>query len=261
VTAVVPLDQAAAFALAMVRLLALFLVAPVFSHSVVPMRVRAALAFATTWATADLWSGAELPLLEVGPALAAVAHEALVGATLGFATGLVFSGIALLGEFASIQGGLGAATVLDPTSGASSVVLTSLTQVFAIVVFLALDGHHVVLHALLLSFEGLPLGGSGATLDPEVFSAVASLGALIFEVAVRLAAPITAVMLLSNVAVGMLGRAIPQLNLMALQLPAHIGLTLLILGLAAGPFTDAMAETLSRLTERAIGVTFGMGNG
>jgi flagellar biosynthesis protein FliR len=68
-------------------------------------------------------------------------------------------------------------------------------------------------------------------------------------------------MILSNLAVGMLGRAIPQLNLMALQLPAHIGVTLLILGLAAGPFSDAMAETLSRLTERAIGVTLGMENG
>lgn len=260
-TAVIPLDAAPAFALAMVRLLALFLVAPFFSHVLLPMRIRVALAFAATWATAGIWSGAELPLMAVGPAAAAVAHEALVGATLGFATGLVFSGIALLGEFASIQGGLGAASVIDPTSGASSVVLTSLMQLFAVVLFLAVDGHHHVLHALVLSFQHLPLGGSGATLQAEVFAAVASLGAIVFEVAVRLAAPVTAVMLLSNLAVGMLGRAIPQLNLMALQLPAHIGVTLLILGLAAGPFSDAMAETLSRLTERAIDVTLGMESG
>jgi flagellar biosynthetic protein FliR len=257
----VPLDQASAFALALVRLLGLFLVAPFFSHAVIPMRVRVALAFAATWGTADLWSGAQLPLLEIAPAAAAIAHEALVGATLGFATGLVFSGIALLGEFASIQGGLGAATVIDPTSGASSVVLSSLAQVFALVLFLALDGHHLVLHALVLSFKSLPLGGTGATLGVGVFAAVASLGAVIFEVAVRIAAPITAVMMLSNVAVGMLGRAIPQLNLMALQLPAHVGIMLLVLCLGAGPFTDATAETLLRLTERAIGATLGMGDG
>ena len=258
-TASLPLDDAVAFSLAMVRFLGLFLVAPFFSHPLLPMRMRVALAFVGTWATADLWSGTQLPLLEIGPAAAAVAHEALVGATLGFATGLVFSGFALLGEFASIQGGLGAATVLDPSSGASSVVLTSMMQLFAILLFLAVDGHHQLLQALALSFLPLPLGGVGRTLGPEVFGAVAALGSLIFEVAVRLAAPITAVMLLSNVAVGMLGRAIPQLNLMALQLPAHVGVTLLILGLAAGPFTDAMAETLSRLTERAIETTLGSG--
>jgi flagellar biosynthetic protein FliR len=259
VTASVPLDDAVAFSLAMVRLLGLFLMAPFFSHPMIPMRMRVALAFVGTWATADLWSGTQLPLLEIGPAAAAVAHEALVGAALGFATGLVFSGFALLGEFVSIQGGLGAATVLNPSSGASSVVLTSLMQIFSVLLFLAVDGHHQLLQALALSFRQLPLGGVGGTLGPEVFGALASLGSLIFEVALRLAAPITAVMLLSNVAVGMLGRAIPQLNLIALHLPAHVGVTLLILGLGTGPLSQAMLDTLSHFTERAIAAALGSG--
>jgi flagellar biosynthetic protein FliR len=259
VNASVPLDEAVAFSLAMVRLLGLFLMAPFFSHPMIPMRMRVALAFVGTWATTNFWGGVELPLLEIGPMAAAVAHEALVGATLGFATGLVFSGFALLGEFASIQGGLGAATVINPASGASSVVLTSMMQLFAVLLFLAVNGHHQLLQALALSFEHLPLGGIGATLSPEVFGAVASLGSLIFEVAVRLAAPVTAVMLLSNVAVGMLGRAIPQLNLMALHLPAHVGVTLLILGLGTGPLSQAMLDTLSQFTERAIAAALGSG--
>lgn len=258
-TASLPLDDALAFSLAMVRLLGLFLVAPFFSHPLLPMRIRVALAFAATWATAELWGATPLPPLEIGPAVGAVIHEVLVGATLGFATGLVFSGFALLGEFASIQGGLGAATVLDPSSGASSVVLTSMMQIFAVLLFLAVDGHHQLLQALALSFQQLPLGGVGETLGAEAFGAVAALGSLIFEVAVRLAAPITAVMLLSNVAVGMLGRAIPQLNLMALHLPAHVGVTLLILGLGAGPFSQAMVNTLASFTERAIAATLGSG--
>ena len=104
-TAVVPLDGSAAFALAMVRFIGLFLVAPFFSHAVVPMRVRMALAFAATWATADLWSGAQLPLLEIGPAAAAVVHEALVGVTLGFATGLVFSASAFAQKMGWTIGG------------------------------------------------------------------------------------------------------------------------------------------------------------
>jgi flagellar biosynthetic protein FliR len=132
-------------------------------------------------------------------------------------------------------------------------------QLFAVLLFLAVNGHHQLLQALALSFRHLPLGGVGGTLGTDVFGAVASLGSLIFEVALRLAAPITAVMLLSNVAVGMLGRAIPQLNLIALHLPAHVGITLLILGLGTGPLSQAMLDTLSHFTERAIAAALGSG--
>ena len=257
-SATLPLDHALGFGLAMVRVLGVLLVAPVFSHAMIPMRVRAALAFVTTWSMVGLWSGGAVPAPEAAALAGAVLQEALIGATLGFATGLVFSGFALMGEFASVQGGLGAATVLDPTSGTSTVVLTSLVQLFALVLFLALDGHHVVLRGLALSFEHFPLGATDG-LHVSTLVRVASLAGVIFEVAVRLAAPVTAVMVLSNVAVGMLGRAIPQLNLMALQLPAQVGITLLILGLAAGPFTNAAVATLARVTDRAVATVLGNG--
>jgi flagellar biosynthetic protein FliR len=259
VTATLPLDHALAFALAAIRLTGVFLVAPIFGHTLLPVRVRAALAVAVAWACAANW-GAELPPLETAPLVWAAVREALIGLTLGFATSLVFAGFSLLGEFASIQGGLGAATVLDPSSGASSVVLTALTQLFALLVFLAIDGHHTILRGVALSFEVFPLGHTGAAaVSPASFASVAALGAVVFEVAVRLALPVTAVMFVSNVGVGILGRAIPQLNLMALQLPAHVGVTLLILGLAAGPLTETMAATVQTMTERAITAALGGG--
>jgi flagellar biosynthetic protein FliR len=256
VTVSFPLDHATAFALAGVRLLALFLSGPVFGHALVPVRVRVGLAFAVAWASAPSLAGA-LPPPETLPLALAVLQEALVGALLGFATSLVFSGLALLGEFASIQGGLGAAAVLDPTSGASSIVLSSVVQVFATLLFLGMDGHHLVLRAVRLSFEHFPPGA--AALPLANLAAVAELGAVVFEVAVRLAAPVTAVMLVSNLAVGILGRVIPQLNLVALQLPGHVGVTLLVLGLGAGPLTDALADTLQRVTERAVAAAVGGG--
>ena len=85
-----------------------------------------------------------------------------------------------------------------------------------------------------------------------------ALGGVIFRVAVHLAAPVTAAMIISNVAVGILGRSIPQLNLMALQLPAHVATTLLILGLGAGPLSDVMARTLGDFTHEAIASVLGV---
>jgi flagellar biosynthesis protein FliR len=145
---------------------------------------------------------------------------------------------------------------LDPTSGASSVVLTSIVQIFGLMIFLAIDGHHDVVRGLVLSFSVFPLGQPG--LPVESLGSVAQLGSVIFRVAVHLAAPITAAMVVSNVAVGILGRAIPQLNLMALQLPAHVATTLLILGVGAGPLTDVMARTITNHTHEAIGVVLGV---
>ncbi len=253
-SASLPLDTLWALLLASVRVTALFGAAPVLSHRAVPLRVRGALALVVTWAIAPELSPAELP--QAGPVAAlALGREALVGFTLGFALRLVFAGFGLLGEFIAVQGGLGAATVLDPTSGTSSVVLTSLLQFYALAVFLAIEGHHAILRAAARSFALLPPGAGGLAAD--VWGSVGSLGGALYDVAARLAAPVTAVMLVSNVAVGILGRVIPQLNLMALQLPAHIGVTLLVLSLGTNAFAGAVADTLTALTDGAIAAVRG----
>lgn len=253
----IPLDETWTFGLVMIRIIALFVTAPVFSHSMIPMRVRAGLAFAVTLAAGTRFGTAPDPTeLVVVNLWLMVAREVLVGALLGFASGLVFSGLALMGEFASIQGGLGAATVLDPMSGSSSVVLTSIIQLFGVLIFLAIDGHHEVLRGLALSFAVFPVGQ--LTMNLDALESVARLGATVFQIAVHLALPITAAMVVSNVAVGILGRAIPQLNLMALQLPAHVATTLLILGLGAAPLTDVMARTLESATGDAIAAVLGV---
>jgi len=222
------------------------------------MRARVGLALAIAWIGMGQWPAVAPPpdfgALEVG---LAAAREMMLGVSLGFAAGLAFTGFELLGEFASIQGGLGAATVLDPTSGASSVVVSSLLQLVGLAVFLAIDGHHILLRGLALSFQHFPIGASFP--DSASLGQVASMGSVIFEVAVRLAAPVTVAMLISNVAVGMLGRAIPQLNLMALQLPAHVAVTLLLIGLGAAPLTAAMGETLRTMTQRAVAAALGGG--
>ena len=239
------------------RWIAVFVAAPIFSHKSVPLRVRTALALLAAVACLPGVASAGPPPTESLAVAAALGGEGLTGVPLGFALRLIFAGFGLVGEFMAVQGGLGAATVLDPASGTSSVVLTSLLQFYALAVFLAVEGHHAIVRAAARSFQVLAPGG--ALLPADSFAAVSAFGGTLFEVGVRLAAPVTAVMLVSNVVVGSLGRVIPQLNLMALQLPAHIGVTLLVLALGTNTFSGAVAETLTSLSEGAVAAVLGDG--
>lgn len=237
--------------LATVRVLTFMLAAPFFGHSAVPVRVRVALGVVL----AALLSPAAIPhtgIVDPGSFEAAglIVREALIGGTLGFGLRVIFDVFAPVGELISLQGGLGAANVLDPSSGASSVVLGVLLQVFALVVFLSVDGHHALVRGIALTFERLPVGGSA--LPGGTFALITGLGSALYDVSARLAAPVTIVMLVVNVGVGILGRAIPQLNLMALQLPAHIAVVLLIIGLIANVLGDEIAETLTRSTNELL---------
>lgn len=233
--------------LASVRVLALILAAPIFGHAAVPIRVRVAIGIVLAAFISPI-AAPHAAIADPSPLEAAslVGREALIGATLGFGLRVIFEVFAPVGEVISVQGGLGAANVLDPSSGASSVVLGVMLQLFSLVVFLAVDGHHALIRGIALSFERLPIGG--APLPAEAFAVISGLGATLYDVAARLAAPVTIVMLVTNVGVGILGRSIPQLNLMALQLPAHIAITLVIIGLIANPLGEAIAGTLTGFT-------------
>ena len=106
------------------------------------------------------------------------------------------------------------------------------------------------------SFDAIPLGAAGlSSLD---FAALFGLGSFVFELAVRLAAPITVAMFDANVGVALLGRALPQLNLMTLQLPALVGVAFLLLGLGAGELSHWIAGALSQWPVR-VGATMGIG--
>ena len=223
-----------------VRWMALFTSAPIFGHSAVPARIRVALSLLFALATAGLVA---VPLPSgLAEMAGAIVNEALVGFGLGFGLRVVFSVFAPLGELISLHGGLGAANVLDPASGASSGVMGVLLQWTGVAAFLAVDGHHEIVRAVAVSFDRIPVGIGFSS--AAVFDHLAGLGASVYELTVRLAAPVTAVMLVSNVGVGILGRAIPQLNLIALQLPAHIAIVLVVLALAAGPLSESVVAAL-----------------
>lgn len=229
------------------RVVALCVTAPVFGHAAVPVRLRAALAVAIATALSPLLPAPPAPIAPVAW-VALAAGELATGALLGFGARLVFDAVGLLGGFASVQGGLGAASVLDPASNSSTLAFAAVLEAVAVLLWFAVGGPETLIRALWSSFETLPLGGGPP--PAASFLALAGLGAEFFRIAVQLAAPVTVAMLLANLVLGFLGRALPEVNLMALQLPAHVMLLLGLLWVAAGALGDALTDVLAAWSQR-----------
>ncbi|MDP2498918.1 MAG: flagellar biosynthetic protein FliR [Candidatus Palauibacterales bacterium] len=202
------------------------LIAPMYSSRKLPMMVRALLVIVLAIAL--------LPMVETAPGaeitVGTLLSETLVGFAIGFAAAVFIGAAQLTGELLSVQMGLAGARTVNPVSGGQTSVLSQFVQLFALVMFLVVDGHLLMLRALSASTEALPVGSAVAA--AAGFRAMAELGAQLFAVALQFAAPVVAVLLVTNVALGILARTVPQLNVLLVAFPVQIGAGLTALGLA-----------------------------
>jgi flagellar biosynthetic protein FliR len=176
------------------------------------------------------------------PAIAvACLGEALVGAALGWAAGLVIAGARQAGEVVGAQAGLSTAALFDPDAGDGMTPMGHLYGLIALGVFLALDGPLMLVRALVESYEVMPAGGLGMSSEMAdiAFGHVGRALAL----AVRASAPVAIAMTLAGVALGLVARAAPSLPMATMALPVRyaLGLVLAILGAAALAGTLATA--------------------
>ena len=223
------------FLLVTARLSGLVLVAPVFGHGLVPVRVRAGLVGVLAIALAPV---VPAPALAAEPSLATlgglVAIEVAVGVLLGLVAQLVLAGVQLAGELVGVQLGFGIAHLIDPGSEVGTSVLAQWQYLVALVAFLVLDVHHVLLRAVLESFRVAPAGQ--VVLTEGILAGVVAQGASLFTAGVRIAAPVVLVLVLVNGGLAVLARTIPQLNVFAVGLPVNVGVGLVMVG-ASLPFT------------------------
>jgi flagellar biosynthetic protein FliR len=229
-----PVPDPTMFLLVLARLAGLFGTAPVLGDARVPVRVRAGLAAVLAAALAPaVATPAALPTTLWGVA-GAVAVESGLGAMLGFVAQLVFAGVELGGQLAGIQMGFGLDTLIDPQTQGRITVVSQWQQLLAMLVFLALDVHHLLIRAVLASFRTAPPGGlvlSGVGLGGAI-----GLSGELFAIGVRIAAPVLIALLLTNGALGVLARTIPQLNVFVVGFPVNVGVGLVVMG-ASLPFT------------------------
>jgi flagellar biosynthesis protein FliR len=244
-----PLPDPTTFLLVLARFAGLVVAAPIFGHGLVPVRVRAALAAVLALALAPALPAAPPPatLWELA---GTVAVESAVGVLVGLVAQFVFAGVELGGQLAGIQMGFGIANLIDPQASAQVTVVAHWQRLLALLVFLALDVHHLLLRAVLESLRSAPPG----TIVPSALgmAGAVTLAGEVFTLGVRIAAPVLVALLLTNAALGVLARTIPQLNVFAVGLPVNVGVGLVMLGVSL-PFTFRLLAARFTALEPALG--------
>jgi flagellar biosynthetic protein FliR len=222
------------FGLLVIRPGMLVVAAPMFGATFVPAPVRIALGLLLGVLVAPL---ASPPAVTGAPAsiAAVVVSEAVIGVALGMGFRLIIAAAELAGHLVGFQMGLSYAALVDPQSGVRNNVIAALYANLAIMTFLGIDGHHSVLRALAASYVALPMGGLPAS--GGLGALVAQMLGLVFVTGVRLAAPVVTVLLIVELALGLVSRAAPSLNLMVVGAPVRLlaGLAALALGVQVVP--------------------------
>jgi flagellar biosynthetic protein FliR len=210
-----------AFVWPFLRILALIGTAPVLSHRVIPARVKVGLGAAIALVVAPALPAPPAQALASWNALGLVAQQIAIGAALGFALRLIFAAIEFAGDLIGLSMGLSFATMVDPQNSDQSPLIGSVLGVIASLVFLTLDGHLIMINGVIESFKAFPVGampGGHATQLRDF----ALMGAEIFRLGLTLALPVVAALLVVNLAIGVMTRAAPQLNLMSFGFPAAL---------------------------------------
>ena len=230
-------DRVIVLVLALARVGGLFIMAPIFAARAAPMRVRVSIVFFVTLAMLPLVGGLP-PALAASPGLAIVlgmmAFETLVGFTLGLVAQLTFGAVQMAGQLAGIQMGIGLSNLIDPQTQEHITSLAQWQNLLALLIFLSVDGHHVLIRAVADSFTVLPIGGGLPS--AAGFGIVLDLAGGLFVVALKIAAPVMVLLLLVNAAMGVLAKLIPQLNVFIVGFPLNVAAGLFVLG-ASQPFT------------------------
>lgn len=219
------------------RVTGLMLIAPSLATTVVPRLVRAGLiVIFTILLQPAAHAHAVAPILTP----ATLATELLVGLSIGLGAAIIVGAAEMAGDAMAVQIGLSGSAILDPIDTTAQLpVLGVLTRIFAVALLLTLDLHHVMLSTLAESFTVVAPSAPAAL--PEALFAMVRAGSALFAIGLRFAAPVIAVVLLTNIALAILTRAAPQINLLSVSFPIQIGIGLFALAAAL----PAMGRTLA----------------
>ena len=234
----------AGFFFALVRAGAWIAVAPPFNSSAVPIRVKIGISAALALVMAPSFQPTGDPL-ETAPFFAALVYQALVGLALGFAVMLLFAAVQAAGQMIDMAAAFSSATLWDPFSNASSTPVGRLFQVVAVTILFVIDGHLMVVNGLISSFQAAPLEG----LRIEGLASFLARDVTTFVVAaVQIAFPMLAALFLAEVALGLLSRAAPQINILVIGFKVKV-MVLVFLG---GLTLAVLPGSVERIVEQAV---------
>jgi len=228
------------------RLSGMVLLAPFFGNTAIPRPVKACLVLGLTVILYPLY-GPKIAIADMHQWPMVALTELAIGAAVGITANLVFEGVQLAGQALSVQMGYSLINILDPQTQVESTVVAVFHQTIAMLIFLRLDVHHLIIRAVSNSFEYLP-PGSGH-MKAAVVVGVFQIGARIIAVGTQIAAPVLSATLVADIVIGALGKAATQIPLMLLgpALKSILGLAIMVAFLGYWPtiFGHLFVESIS----------------
>lgn len=223
------LDLWDVFLLIFVRMTGLFVVSPVFGRQNIPVYFKVGFSFLTailisyTIPMPDLGEYASLPAF-----ILLIAREFLIGLVLGYISYLIITAIYLAGQMIDMHIGFGMVNVFDPMSNIQIPVTANFYFILTMLMFLAIDGHHLLIYTLTDSYVQLPLTSTLAV-DQQMLDFLLRLFTSVFVISFKIAAPVTAAVFIADVSLGVIAKAVPQVNVFVIGMPLKILLGLIVI--------------------------------
>ncbi|PRY64601.1 flagellar biosynthetic protein FliR [Vreelandella songnenensis] len=210
------------------RITAFMAAAPLWGHSSIPNQAKVGLAVLVSIVIAPILPAMPNVAIMSWAGIGIMVEQIVIGLAIGLVMHIILAVVQAAGEYIGLQMGLGFASFFDASSGTNIMVLSRILYMITLLMFLAFNGHLMVLETLVMSFETLPIGMEG--LNPNAFELLARYAGTIFASGMLLALPLVGPLLIINLALGILNRSAPQLTVFNIGFPTSliVGLTLLM---------------------------------
>jgi len=229
------------FLIVMFRIAGMLFLLPVFNEPSIPKMAKAAIAALVSFVVVPMVL--DLPLFlptGLGELVLALTGELMIGIMAGFMILMVFGAIQLSGQLIGFQMGFAVVNVIDPASGSNVSLINRFEILIATMLFLVLNMHHWFIGAIIESFQTIPPLGFVLTLDS--LRMILNSAAQMFVVSVKIGAPVIITLFVTKVAIGIIAKTVPQMNIFIVGFPLTIGLGLIMLGLSMPVFEKEIVK-------------------
>lgn len=245
----IPINEFQVFLICLARVAGFVAAIPVILANQTPAKIKAGLVFMIALVLFPVMEPT-MPQVTFTPAsfLLLVVTEVLLGAMIGLIARMIFTAVEYGGTVIGYQMGFAAANIFDPQNERQLSLISQFQNVFAILIFLAIDGHHIFLQLAAKSYTLLPPGVFN--ISGEAIPYLIELSSRIFVLGIQFSAPVLAVLLLSGLILGILARVFPQLNVFLLSFPLNIGISFTVIGLTLPIVTILLRREFDNLGGR-----------
>ncbi|MBI9085907.1 MAG: flagellar type III secretion system protein FliR [Desulfobacterales bacterium] len=252
-TLTISLAQLQLFLFVFVRVAAILMTLPVFSGNAVPTQFKIGMAMAVSMVLFPLLPPMAAPAA-AGPVALALGlfREVALGAAIGLAVKIFFAGVQLAGQTVGYQMGMAIANVMDPATSVQVPILAQFNNLIAVLIFLIINAHHWFIRALAESFGRIPL--AGFNMGPAFFDHLIRLSSEMFVVAVKVGAPVIVALLLTSVALGLVARTVPQMNIFMVAMPLKIIIGLVFMGICLPHMVSFLRQLFHHLYNSVLAI-------